>query len=193
MKRAGLMSLLFAISLTTTVVRSQEVNLNNETDFRVKLLNEISSENSHKGDQVVAQVISPEQFADWYLEGQVRNVKSGKGRSELAFYFDTLEKSDRTGRVLIEASVKSVVNSQGKENVDEEGDVIRHTNNLGKAALMTGAGAALGALIGGGKGAAIGAGAGAAGALMLIEIKGDSATRISFAPGAQFIVSVKKR
>ena len=41
--------------------------------------------------------------------------------------------------------------------MDEEGRVIEKKNNLGKAAVATGAGALIGAAIGGGKGAAIGA------------------------------------
>ena len=34
---------------------------------------------------------------------------------------------------------------------------------------------------------------GAVAAIMFIEIRGDSATRLTFAPGSQFIMTVKER
>jgi hypothetical protein len=181
------------IVLAPAILYAQGVNLNQGADFRVKLLSEISSETSKTGDKITAEVISPQDFAQWYLEGQVRSAKSGKGKSELAFYFNQLAKADASQGIHVESTIQSVVNSQGKEGVDEEGDIVRKTNNLGKAALMTGAGALIGGLAGGGKGAAIGVGAGAASAIMFIEIQGTSATRVTFAPDSQFIVSVKKR
>jgi hypothetical protein len=172
---------------------AQNPRVPNETEFRVKLLGAISSETSRKGDKITAQVVSPKEFADYFMEGQVRNAKSGKGKSSLSFYFDTLEKPDHSAKAHVQSTIKSIVNSKGKADVDEEGFMIKKTNNLGKAALATGAGALIGALAGGGKGAAIGAGAGAVAAIMFIEIRGDSATRLTFAPGSQFIMTVKER
>jgi len=174
-------------------LNAQNPQLSSETEFRVKLLGAISSETSRKGDKITAQVISPQEFADYFMEGEVRNAKSGKGKSSLSFYFDTLEKPDHSAKLHVQSTIKSIVNSQGKADVDEEGFMIKKTNNLGKAALATGAGALIGGLAGGGKGAAIGAGAGAAAAIMFIELRGDSATRLSFAPGSQFIMTVKRR
>lgn len=179
--------------LLTITAWAQNPRVPNETEFRVKLLGPISSETSQKGDKITSQVISPQEFADYFMEGQIRQAKKGKGKSSLSFYFDTLETPDHSAKSHIESSIKSVVNSQGKADVDEEGNVIRKTNNLGKAALATGAGALIGALAGGGKGAAIGAGVGAAAAIMFIELRGDSATRVTFAPGSEFVMSVKER
>jgi hypothetical protein len=58
--------------------------------------------------------------------------------------------------------------------------------------VATGAGALIGALAGGAKGAAIGAGIGAAASLILIQVavKGPEVT---FAPGAEVLLSVKER
>ncbi len=192
MKRAAFLGLCVAFVLVLASY-AQNPRVPNDTEFRVKLLDPISSETSHKGDKITAQVISPQEFADYFMEGQVRQAKSGKGKSSLSFYFDTLEKQDHSAKLHVQSTVKSVVNSRGEHEVSEEGEVIRTTNNLGKAAIATGAGALIGALAGGGKGAAIGAGAGAAAAIMFIELRGDSATRVSFAPGSQFLMLVKER
>ncbi len=172
---------------------AQNPRVPEETEFRVRLLSQISTETSIKGDKLTAQVISPQEFNDYFMEGQVRQSKSGKGKSSLAFYFDTLETPDRSAKTHVQASIKYMVNSQGKSDVDEEGDVIKKTNNLGKVALATGLGALIGAAAGGGKGAAIGAGVGAAAALVFIEFHGESATRITFAPGSEFVMTVKER
>jgi hypothetical protein len=92
----------------------------------------------------------------------------------------------------VAAQVKSVVNSNGKENVDEEGRVIEKKGNTGKFAAITGAGAVIGGLAGGAKGAAIGAGAGAIVSLVVINygVKGPD---IRFDPGTEFVVSVRER
>ncbi len=173
--------------LVSTSLRAQE------GEFDVKLLTPLSTETSQKGDKLTAQVLSPQQYQGDFMEGKVRESKSGhklKGKSVLGFYFDTLHHGDKT--IAIESSVKSMMNSKKQENVDEEGNVIEKKNNLGKAAAATGAGALIGALAGGGKGAAIGAGVGAAAALIFIEV-GTKAPSISFAAGSEFVLDVKKR
>jgi hypothetical protein len=163
-----------------------------KTEFRVRLLSPISTETSHKGDNITAQVISPDVYSNCYMEGQVREAKGGKSTSVLSFYFDTIANQDHSRKIHIESQINSLTNSQGKENVDEEGSVVKKTNNLAKAAVATGAGALIGAIVGGGKGAAVGAGAGAAAALIFIQI-GVQAPKVRFAEGSEFIMSVKQR
>jgi len=184
---------LLTVALAPYRLWAQNPRVPNETEFRVKLLSQISTETSRKGDKLTAQLISPQEFTGYFMEGQIRQSKSGKGKSSLSFYFDTLETPDHSARAHVQSRIKYVVNSQGKSGVDEEGNVIKKTNNLGKAALFTGLGALAGAAAGGAKGAAIGAGAGAAAALIFIEFTGESATRITFAPGSEFVMSVKER
>jgi hypothetical protein len=138
-------------------------------------------------------VITPAQYKGAIMEGEIKEAKSGgkiKGTSVLNFSFDTLVAGTR--RVPVKSSVDSVYNSKGKENVDEEGRVIRKKNNLGKAAVATGAGAIIGAIIGGGKGAAIGAGVGAAASLVLIQVAVEGAN-VTFAEGSEFLLSVQER
>jgi hypothetical protein len=188
-----LLGFLLGTVVAPLALSSQNPRVPNATEFRVKLLSQISTETSKKGDKLTAQVISPQEFTGYFMEGQVRASKSGKGKSTLSFYFDTLETPDRSAKTHVQSSIQYMVNSQGKSGVDEEGNVVTKTNNLGKAAVATGLGAVIGAAVGGGKGAAIGAGVGAAAALVFIEFHGKSATRITFAPGSELVMSVKER
>ena len=171
---------------------AQEIKPN--TEFRVKLLAPLSTETNQKGDKITAQVMSPAEFAGAMMEGEVKESKSGaklKGSSVL--YFNFLSVQPKSGAaVLVSSDVKSFTNSQGKANVDEEGRVIEKKNNLGKVAAATGAGALIGALVGGGKGAAIGAGVGGAASLILVQMA-VKAPNITFAPGTEFVLSVSPR
>jgi hypothetical protein len=88
----------------------------------------------------------------------------------------------------ISAEVKSLANSKGQMDVDEEGRIIRRGSNLGKAA----AGSALGGVFGGLKGAAIGAGSGAVASIVLIEVAADGPS-IRLDPGSTVTLSAKSR
>ncbi len=162
-----------------------------ETQFRVKLLTPISTQTSKKGDKITAQVLEPQAYSGDILEGLIHESKGGgkvKGKSALNFSFQTL---DHAGQALpVQADVKSVVNSKGQQNVDEEGQIVKKKNNLGKIAAGTAVGALIGGLAGGGKGAAIGAGAGAGASLVLVEVAAEGAN-VSFAPGSEFVLSLK--
>jgi hypothetical protein len=163
------------------------------SQLTVKLLAPLSTKTNKAGDKISAQVIDPSVFKGDIVGGEVKKVKNGgkiNGKSVLNFTFDTLY--HKGVNIPIESSVLSVTNSRGQENVDEEGEVVKKKNNVGKVALGTALGAGLGAILGGGKGAAIGAGAGLAGSLILVEatVKGPS---IDFAPGSEFVLSVKER
>jgi hypothetical protein len=163
------------------------------TEFHVKLLAPLSTETNRKGDQITAQVVSPEKFQGDMVEGEVKESKSGgkiKGKSVLNFTFQTLIHHEQS--IPIESQVRSLTNSKGQQNVDEEGRVIQKKNNLGKAAVGTGLGALVGAIAGGAKGAAIGAGVGAAASIVLIEV-GTKGANVSFAPGSIIVLSVKER
>ena len=163
-----------------------------DTEFRVKLLGPLSTETNPKGDKVTAQVVSPDAFKNDMVEGKVNESKSGgkvRGTSVLNFTFETLHHAGSA--IPIQSSVKSVANSKGVSDVDEEGRVISKTNNLGKAAVATGLGALIGGIAGGGKGAAIGAGVGAAASLVFIQVKVKGAN-VSFAPGSEFVLTVKE-
>ena len=162
-----------------------------DSEFQVKLLSPINTQTSRKGDKITAQVLDPAPFKGDILEGRIDEAKSGgkiKGKSVLHFTFQTLNH----GRAIpVQSSVKSVTNSQGKQDVDEEGQIIKKKNNLGKAAVGTGVGALIGGIAGGAKGAAIGAGVGAAASIVFIEVA-VSGANVSFAPGSQFLLTVNQ-
>jgi hypothetical protein len=162
-----------------------------DTEFRIRLLSPISTRVNKKGDKITAQVTSPQGFTAGTLEGQIREAKSSgklKGKSSLNFTFETLHLG---GNVIpVRSSVKSVANSKGAPDVDEEGRVIRKQNNLAKAAVATGIGALLGAALGGAQGAMIGAGVGAAASLIFIQVATEGAD-VSFAPGSEFILLLR--
>jgi hypothetical protein len=190
MKHLALFTAL-AVCLSGSAAPAQTVPPNSQ--FRVKLLSPISTKTSKKGDKITAQVLTPADFQGDMVEGSVKESKGGnkmKGQSVLNFTFETL--NHKGANIPVQSSVESVANSQGKQNVDEEGRVISKKNNLGKAALGAGAGALIGAIAGGAKGAAIGAGVGAAAAIMFIEL-GTSGPEVTFAAGSEFTLSVKER
>ena len=162
-----------------------------ETEFRAKLLSPIDTRSNKPGDQVNAQVLAPESHKGAFLAGQIRESKGGKkvkGEAALSFTFDQLVQGEI--RTPVQATVRSVVNSQGKVNVDEEGRAVRKKNNLGKVAAVSAAGAVLGGLAGGARGAAIGAGAGVAAGLIVTQIAVEGA-QVSFAAGSEFVLGVR--
>ena len=162
-------------------------------EFTVKLLSPVSTDTSKAGDKFTAQVISPQDFQGDFMEGVVRSSKSaGKlgGKSELSFYFNTLHHGERI--LPIQGDIKSVVNSQGKQGVDDEGNVYKKQGNWKKALLGAGLGAGLGAAVGGSKGAAEGAAIGTAASILMIEVTA-KAPKITFGSESQFVLDVKQR
>ena len=174
-----------------------------DSEIRVRMTTAVSSRLNKAGDSISGVVVSPEQFKGSTVEGEIKEAKSsGKlnKNSVLNFTFKTLLYKDPSNTspdakptlIPVQANVKSMINSKGKENVDEEGRIIEKKSNVGKIALITGAGAAAGAIFGGGKGAGIGAAAGAAAALLFVSV-GVKGPEIHFEPGSEFILTVKER
>jgi hypothetical protein len=164
-----------------------------EVEVRVRLLSPLDTATNKKGDQITAQVLTPAEFAGDILEGKVLESKGGakvKGSAVLNFAFETIHHQEQAFRV--QSSVKSVQNSKGKPDVDEEGRLLRKKNNLAKAGGIAGIGSLIGGLAGGIPGAIIGAGAGAAAGLVLIKITAKGAN-VAFAPGSEFVLAMKDR
>jgi len=187
------------IALTTVLwlagqgYSAETPKIEKDTEFRVKLLGPLSTQTNQKGDKITAQVVSPEAFAGWLMEGEVRESKSGgkiTGTSVLNFTFHTLVQGEQ--KIPVSAQIKSFYNSKGQADVDEEGRVIQKKSNVGKAAIATGAGALLGGILGGAKGAAIGAGVGGAASLLLIQVAAKGAN-VEFAAGSEVLLSVQER
>jgi outer membrane protein OmpA-like peptidoglycan-associated protein len=165
-----------------------------ELDIQVQLTNAMGTDISRKGDPVSAQVVSPPALQGDIVEGKVNESKAGNkfgGKAVLRFSFDTLRHGGQA--IGIAAQVRSIANSKGQANVDEEGTIVRgSSSNLAKAAGGTGLGALVGGLAGGGRGAAIGAVSGAAISVVLIEVAAQGPT-IRLAPGARVFLSARSR
>lgn len=184
----------FLLSILAAAALPAAPEIQPKTEFKVKLTAPLSTETNRKGDKISAMVTAPAEFAGAVMEGEIKESKSGnkfKGQSVLLFTFQTLALADGTS-IPVASDVKGFVNSKGKADVDEEGQVIEKKNNMGKLAIGAGAGALLGALAGGAKGAAIGAAAGTGAAIIMVQV-GAKAPNIRFDPGSEIILSVSPR
>jgi len=173
--------------LCVGIAQAQEITL------QVELMKTLSTGTSRKGDQISGRVMSPAAFQGDIVEGKVTNSKAGnsvRSTSVLSFTFETLKHAGQD--VPIASEVQSISNSKGQADVDEEGHVIRKTNNLGKVAGATAAGAVIGGLFGGGKGAAVGAASGAVISVVLIDISADG-QNIRLEPGSKVTLTAKSR
>jgi len=129
-----------------------------------RLNNDLDTNRVRAGDRFTLTVISPPEYRDAVIEGQVADAnRSGRitGRAELGLNFDSIRlRSGRTGR--FEGTLESVIAANGENlHVDTEGavkqDSSQTSRTVQRAAIGTAIGAIIGAIAGGGKGAAIGA------------------------------------
>jgi outer membrane protein OmpA-like peptidoglycan-associated protein len=164
-----------------------------DMEIQAELMGPLSTQSSQKGDRIFARVTSPDALKGDMLEGKVTAVRSGgkmNGKSVLNFSFETLQHANQA--VPLSSEIKAVSNSKGQVDVDEEGRIVRKSNNLAKTAGAAAAGGLFGGIIGGGRGAAIGAGAGALAAVVLIEVAAQGPS-IRFDPGSRVTISAKSR
>lgn len=163
---------------------------------KVQLTQPLSSKANQKGDKVVAMVLEPEALKGAILEGTVKDVRASGGidkESVLNFGFSLLHHNGRSFPV--RGEVTKFYNSKGQENTDEEGQIVKKKNDIGKAALIAGIGAGVGAIADSGnrgRGAAIGAGAGMAVGLLFVKF-GTKAPNISFNEGSIFELALSDR
>jgi len=174
---------------------AQQVNQNTRS-FVVKLLSPITTRTARKGDSFTLSVEQPAEFLGGTIHGSITKLKQpkrggSKGKAEVAFQFDTLTFNNQTRP--IDAVLVEVRNSQGVQNVDEEGHVIGKPSHKKREALIAGltiAGAVAGAKYGGTAGGIGGAVAGAAvGAVIGREMTVEGSD-IEFRPGSLFTLSV---
>ncbi len=175
------MKLVWAILLFCGAARAQEMEL------QVELMNRISTETSRKGDLVSARISSPAGFKGSIVEGKVAESTSGaksRGQSVLDIQFDTLRHNNAV--TPIKARIKSVANSKGQVNVDEDGRVIGRSDGSKQQARTPGLGRALGGF-GGGRVARVGAAVDdTAAALLRLSSEAPS---LRFDPGSKFVLT----
>lgn len=163
-----------------------------EMEFQVELMNRVGTETNRKGDLVSARVVSPSGFQGSVLEGKIAESKSGAksgGESILDIDFDMLRHNNTV--VPINSKIKSVGNSKGQANVDEDGRVIGRAGDSNKKSSGTGGlGRALGNITGG-RAARIGSAVDTA-ATVLFRVS-SNAPNLRFDPGSKFTLMASAR
>ncbi len=161
-----------------------------EMELQVELMNRVGTETSRKGDLVSARIISPAGFQGSVIEGKIKDSKSGaqsRGESVLEIEFDMLRQNNSV--TPINSRIKSVANSKGEVNVDEEGRIIGHSGGK-KPSSTSGLGRALGGL-GGGRTSQIGSAVDNA-ATALLRLSSD-APNLRFDAGSKFTLTASSR
>jgi OOP family OmpA-OmpF porin len=171
-------------SLLASFAQAQEMQL------QVELMNALCTGTSHKGDLVSGRVIGPPALQGDIVEGKVTNVEQGGGKAVLKFGFETLRHAGQ--EVSISSEIRSLANSKGQADVDENGNAIRKSNSEAKASGAARAGSKIGGLLGGKKGAAVSAASGAVAAVMSIDLASDGPS-FTLAPGSRITLTAKSR
>jgi OmpA-OmpF porin, OOP family len=165
-----------------------------DLEMQVELMSRVGTDVNRKGDLISGRVLSPPQLQGDFVEGKISDARSGAklgGKSVLSLAFETLRHGAET--IPIAAQVRSIANSKGRMDTDEEGRAIRGSSgNIAKAAGGAGLGGLIGGLAGGGKGALIGAAAGGAIAIVLIQVSADG-PNIRLDPGSRITLSARSR
>jgi len=177
-------TLLICALLLVPAAHAQELQL------QVELMNAVGTGTSHKGDLVSSRVIAPAALQGDILEGKVAGVEQGGGKAVLKLSFETLRHAGQA--VPVSSEIRSIANSRGQVDVDENGNAIRKSASPVKASGIGRAGGAIGGLLGGRKGAAVGAASRAAEAIMSIDLSSD-APSLTLAPGCKITLTAKSR
>jgi hypothetical protein len=160
---AALIQPVFAGSLRpysslSTAYSLVEGNSVTEAEFRIRLLDAVSTESSRIGDSVRARVLWPEALKGDILEGKVHYSRKGgklKGDAVLAFSFNRLL---HEGRVIpIKSFIRSVISNSDLQ-INSEAILSQRNEHLDNAGLFALNGAYAGALDGDLKVAGLGAG-----------------------------------
>lgn len=167
----------------------------NNTELKIRLTSEVDTKTAQDGDKFTATVIDPSQYANATIEGHIAAVKQSgklKGKTALSLTFDTITHTNGASAPL-HAQLVKVYDAEGAKSVDNEG-TIESGSKTKTTTVRTGggaaAGAAIGAIAGGGKGAAIGAivGAVAGGASTYIQ----GANKIKLERGTEILIVTVK-
>jgi OmpA-OmpF porin, OOP family len=163
-----------------------------EMEFQVELMNRVGTETNRKGDLVSARVVSPADFKGSVLEGKIAESKSGAksgGESVLDIDFDILRHNNDA--IPINSKIKSIGNSKGQLNIDEDGRIVGRAGDSNKKSSGSGGlGRAFGGITGG-RAARIGSAVDTA-ASVLFRVSSD-APNLRFDPGSKFILTASSR
>lgn len=162
---------------------------------QARLLSPISSKANRAGDKFALVVLLPPVYKDGIIEGHIIEAKGSgrvKGKSQLLLAFDSLTLGTRT--IPIVGELRSVKNSKGAENVDEEGRVVgRGSKGKDWATILAlgAAGTGIGWITGGREGAIRGGAAGVTvGTTIILTTKGPE---IELATGGELTLALFRR
>jgi outer membrane lipoprotein SlyB len=167
----------------------------NNTEIKIRLTSDIDTKTAQDGDKFTATVLEPSRYANATIEGHIAAVKQSgklKGKTALSLTFDTITHTNGASAPL-HAQLVKVYDTESAKKVDSEG-TIESGSKTKTTTVRTGggaaAGAAIGAIAGGGKGAAIGAivGAVAGGASTYIQ----GANKIRLDRGTEILIVTVK-
>ena len=179
------MKLVWTALLFAGIARAQEM------EMQVELMNRVGTEFSRKGDLVSARIVSPAGFQGSTVEGKITECTSGsksKGKSVIDIDFDMLRFNNSV--TPINSHVKSIINSKGQANVDEEGRSIGASSaQQKKSSGSSGWGRALGGLASG-RGAQIGDVVDKAASAVTVS---SDAPNLRFDPGAKLLIVASTR
>jgi OmpA-OmpF porin, OOP family len=181
--RSRLTVLAFAL-LLVAAVQAQDV------EIQVELMNGVGTGTSHKGDLISARVLSPAALQGDIAEGKVGKVEQGGGKAVLTFAFETLRHAGQA--VPISSEIRSIANSKGQADVDENGNSLHGSRSQAKPSGIARAGGALGGLMGGKKGSAVSAASRTAEAILSIDLASDGPS-LTLAPGSRITLMAKSR
>ena len=159
-------------------------------EFRIRLLDAISTESNHAGDSVRARVLSPEALKGDVLEGKIHYCRKGgklKGDAVLAFSFNRLL---HAGRVIpIKSYIRSVISNDDFQ-INSEAILSQRNEHFDNAGLFALNGAYAGALDGDLKVAGLGAGVSAGVYLSWAWLSGQKA-RIALPHGTELWIDME--
>lgn len=191
---SAVLFMLIALSPKEGNSQSDSVWMPKETLFTLELLSPISTDTNQKGDRFNCKVLSPSEFRNAIVAGEISKIKgSGKasGKSEIALVFKTISlPNGREGSFAAQIKeVYDVSNTGNSGRADNEG-VVSGKSRVKRDAIKIGIGTAVGAIIGGilggPKGAAVGGAIGAAASTTtVLAMKGPN---MNFKEGTQFTV-----
>jgi hypothetical protein len=163
--------------------------------MKLRLETTINTKDGKEGDTFTATVLTPSNLEGATIQGHIAGLKESgkfKGQTQLSLAFDkcTLKNGQSTDMA---AQLVEVYGKESKKKIDDEGTVSsggQGKTTATRSGIGAAAGAALGAIAGGGKGAAIGAIVGGAAGAGSVFVLGKN--QVSLERGTEMLIRTTK-
>jgi len=187
---------LVLITATLSLDATQNFYVPEDTAFRIRLDDTLTSVDSQVGDPFSATVVDAGEYQNARVYGHIAEIDvSGKveGRTSMVLRFDRLVMPDGR-RAPIDAEIVELYHAPSGEKVDVEGAIesgSRGRKSIEHTVIGAGAGALLGGIFGGGKGAGIGSIVGGVGGLGTTAFHGHQ--KITLSNGQEMLIRITGR